>query len=136
MGAVLLYRQNEIKKGNIDPDLIRKQKAGGVAKQRLLSAEKFLQAGDSKSFYDEIAASIFGYIANKLDIPLSELSKDNIASKLQAKQVSPNTIEKLSDLLSKCEMARFAGGAGADNMQLVYNDAQHIIESLEQGGNL
>ena len=95
-----------------------------------------MKADDSKSFYDEIAASIFGYIANKLDIPLSELSKDNISTKLQAKQVSPDTLQKLSNLLSKCEMARFAGGAGADNMQSVYNDAQHIIETLEEGGNI
>jgi hypothetical protein len=136
MGAILLYRQNEIKKGNIDPNLIRKQKAGSVAKQRLQTAEKFMKAGDNKSFYDEIAASIFGYIANKLDIPFSELSKDNISSKLQAENVAAATIEKLSSLLSKCEMARFAGGAGAENMQTVYNDAQHIIESLEQGGNI
>ena len=136
MGAVLLYRQSEIKKGNIDPDLIRKQQAGGVAKQRLLTAEQFMKTEDSKSFYDEIAMSIFGYIADKIDIPFSELSKDNIASKLQAKQVAKDTIEKLSSLLSKCEMARFGGGAGADNMQSVYNDAQHIIESLEQGGNV
>jgi len=135
MAAVLVYRQNEIKKGNIDPDLIRKQKAGGVAKQRLQTAEQFMQKGDSKHFYDEIAKSIFGYIADKLNIPFSELTQTNIASKLKANNESAETIDKLSNLLSKCEMARFAGGAGADNMKSVYNDAQHIIESLENGAS-
>ncbi len=134
MGAILLYRKNEIKKGNIDPNLIRKQKAGSVAQERLLVANQYMQQNDSKSFYDEIAKSIFGYIADKIDIPFSELSKDNIASKLQANKVASGTIEKLSNLLSSCEMARFAGGAGAENMQAVYNDAKQVIELLEAEG--
>jgi len=134
MGGILLYRRNEIKKGNIDPNLIKKQEAGSVAQQRLVVANQFMQENDSKSFYDEIAKSIFGYIADKLDIPFSELSKDNIASKLLTNQVARGTIDKLSNLLSACEMARFAGGAGTENMQAVYNDAKQVIELLEAEG--
>jgi len=131
MGGVLIHRQNEIKKGNIDPLLVRSEKAAGEAKKRLATASAFMNQGDSKSFFDEIAKSIFGYIADKMHIPFSELSRDNIAKKLQAKQVEESTIDSLSALLEKCEMARFAGIADDTAMQNVYTDAQQIIESLE-----
>lgn len=131
MGGVMLHRQNEIKKGNIDPDLIRRQQAGGEAKKRLLTAEQFMVKKDSKSFYDEIAKSIFGYIADKMNIPFSELTQSNIANKLKSNGIEAGIIDKLSSLLERCEMARFAGVNNDDAMQNVYNDAQQIIESLE-----
>lgn len=132
MCGILLYRRNEIKKGNIDPDLLRREQAAGVAKKRLASAEEFMKKSEDKLFYDEIAKSIFGYIGDKMNIPFSELSRSNIANKLQAKQTSPQTIESLSALLERCEMARFAGVSGESAMQEVYNSATEIISSLEK----
>jgi len=131
MGIVLVHRKNEIKKGNIDPRLLRKEMAAEEAKKRLTTASAFMQKGDSKSFFDEIAKSIFGYIADKMNIPFSELSRKSIANMLQVKQVDETTIQRLSALLEKCEMARFAGITDDSAMQDVYTDAQQIIESLE-----
>ena len=132
MCGILLYRRNEIKKGNIDPNLLRREQAAGVAKQRLATAEEYMNKNDSKLFFDEIAKSIFGYIGDKMNIPFSELSRSNIANKLQAKQASPQTIESLSALLERCEMARFSGVSGESAMQEVYNSATQIISSLEK----
>ena len=132
MCGILLYRRNEIKKGIIDPDLIRREQAGGVAKQRLATAEEYMKKNESKLFFDEIAKSIFGYIGDKMNIPFSELSRNNIAKKLQDKQASRQTIESLSILLERCEMARFAGVSGESAMQEVYTSAHEIISSLEK----
>lgn len=131
MCGILIYRRNEIKKGNIDPDLVRRQQAADVAKKRLSSAEAYMKKNESKLFFDEIAKSIFGYIGDKMNIPFSELSRNNIANKLHAKQAAPQTIEALSALLERCEMARFAGVSGESAMQEVYTSAHEIIASLE-----
>jgi len=131
MGAVLLYRQNEIKKGNIDPDVIRREKAAAIAKERLTTAEDYIKKKDSKSFYDEIAKSMFGYLGDKMNVPFSELSKSNIASILAEKQANPTTIDSLSKLLERCEMSRFAGISDENAMQEVYSSAHEIISSLE-----
>lgn len=132
MCGILIYRRNEIQKGNIDPDLLRREQAAGVAKKRLATAEEYMKKNESKLFFDEIAKSIFGYIGDKMNIPFSELSRSNIAAKLQAKQASPQTIEALSALLERCEMARFAGVSGESAMQEVYSSATEIISSLEK----
>ncbi len=131
MGGILLYRQNEIKKGNIDPELIRREKAAAVAKQRLTTAETYMKNKDSASFFDEIAKSIFGYLGDKMNVPFSELSRNNIVAILNKKQTNPSTVESLSTLLERCEMARFAGISDDNAMQEVYTSAHEIISSLE-----
>ena len=131
MGGILIYRRNEIKKGNIDPDLLRKEKAAGIAKERLKTAEAFMKNSDSKSFYDEIAKSIFGYIADKMNIPFSELTNKNIKDVLVKNNVEEGTIAKLENLLERCEMSRFAGISNDSAMSEVYTDANTIIQSVE-----
>ena len=132
MCGILMYRRSEIQKGNIDPDLLKREQAAGVAKKRLATAEEHMKKNESKLFFDEIAKSIFGYIGDKMNIPFSELTRNNIANKLQAKQASLQTIESLTALLERCEMARFSGISGESAMQEVYTSATEIISSLEK----
>jgi len=44
--------------------------------------------GKSDAFYDEVLKALWGYISDKLNIPVSRLSKDNIEEKLRNHGVS------------------------------------------------
>ena len=45
-------------------------------------AGKLLAENKKNEFYDEVLKALWGYISDKLSIPVSKLSKDNIEAEL------------------------------------------------------
>ena len=116
---------------NIDPILKKKQRAKKVAERRLAKAKKLMEEGDSKRFYDEISDAAFGFIGDKLNLPLSELSKSNIESKLTDANAPSSLIEKMMSILKTCEMALFAGKDNAAAMNQTYAQTVDVLADLE-----
>ncbi len=130
-GGAIGYRQILIKRGQIDPNLLRQQGAGKVAQERLATAKTHLDAKRSRDFYDEISQALWGYVGDKLGIPLSELTKENVREKLVAQQVAEADTERFVSLLNTCEMALFAGMDNAADMNKTYDEAATVITSIE-----
>ena len=61
---------------------MRNKKANKVAVKRLKLAGKLMAENKKDEFYDEVLKALWGYISDKLNIPVSQLSKDNIEEKL------------------------------------------------------
>lgn len=131
-GGVVGYRQMLIKRGQIDPNLLRQQGAGKVAQERLATAKTHLDANRSRDFYDEISQALWGYVGDKLEIPLSELTKENVREKLSAHQVETTDTERFVALLNTCEMALFAGMDNAADMNKTYDEAASVITNIER----
>ncbi len=132
-GGVIGYRQMLIKRGQIDPNLLRQQGAGKVAQERLATAKTHLDANKSRDFYDEISQALWGYVGDKLGIPLSELTKENVREKLSNHQVAETDTERFVALLNTCEMALFAGMDNAADMNKTYDEAAQVIVGIERG---
>jgi len=110
----------------------RRRKAIKLAKKRLSIAEKHLKTNDKKAFYDEVSRAIWGYLGNKLNIDMAELSKDNVEEKLQARSVKPETITKVKSLINTCEMALYAPVSDEHTeMKKNYDTAMNLIADLE-----
>ena len=92
--AVLLviYRKQAVANANMAKT--RTKKAGKVATRRLKMAKKKMVEKDKAGFYDELLKALWGYLSDKLSMPVSELSKDNIAAKLAECQVPADLIEE------------------------------------------
>jgi len=131
-GGVIGYRQMLIKRGLIDPNLLRQQGAGKVAQERLTTAKTHLDANRSRDFYDEISQALWGYVGDKLGIPLSELTKENVRDKLSDQQVTEADTERFVSLLNTCEMALFAGMDNAADMNKTYDEAAAVITNIER----
>lgn len=132
LGGALVYRQQQLKKGDVDLDVLKSQGAQSVAIQKLATAEAFKNENNSKSFYDEISKASFGYVGDKLNIPLSELSKSNIQEKLQSLNVSQQYIDEFIKIIKTCEMALFAGMDNSAAMQETYDSAKDVITKIEE----
>ena len=132
LGVAMVYRQVIAKRGNIDINILKSQRAQKVARRKLTQAEKFMQHQDSKAFYDEISRASFGYVCDKLSIPLAELSKANVQEKLQALQVSQQHIDDFIQIIKTCEMALFAGMDNSSAMQETYQKAAEVIVKIEE----
>jgi hypothetical protein len=110
---------------------MKNRKATRVAKKNLKKASEFLKAKNREAFYAEISRALWGYLSDKFNIPLSELSMDSVSDKLSEKQVSRESIDKFVEVLNKCEFARFAPGDSAELMNENYNDSIQLISRIE-----
>ena len=128
IGLIAVRRRNE----TLAADVIgsKRRKALKLAKKRLHLAEKNLAQGDKKKFYDEVSRSIWGYLGDKLNIDMAELSKDTVAEKLFARNVKPETIARLQGVLNSCDLSLYAPSGDAE-MKVDYTAALNLIADLE-----
>jgi len=128
--AALIFRRKHLKlRGNVA--LLRNKKATKIARNRLKKAQKFLQNNERNNFYNEISQALWGYLSDKFNIPLAELSMESVNQSLQNKLVDTATIEQLISVLNNCEFARFTPESESLNMKKIYNEAIDIIKKIE-----
>ena len=130
--GLVWYRYQLNQKGEVNHILLKRNRAEKVARQRLAQAEHFLKENNSKSFYDEISRGLFGYVCDKLNIPLSELTKQNVQEKLVSLKVTPTLIEKFMSMIKTCEMALFAGKDNLEAMGETYQSALDTVVKIEE----
>ncbi len=130
--GVIAAKQIQTKRAGMDISLLKKRRAKKVAQKRLAMAKMHLQHGDSSAFYDEISRASLGYVCDKLDIPVAELTKENVRDKLQSLRVSSSNIEQFMKILESCEMALFAGMDNSDAVKETYEKSVAVIAGIEE----
>lgn len=125
----LVYRR---RKEALNKDVRGRKKRGAsrMAKKRLKAAEVALKSGDSSVFYQEIFKALYGYLGDKLGIPIGELSRQKILSELQQNGVKEAVINDVSYVINTCETARFAPVTETSD-EVFYNRTAELIENLE-----
>jgi len=116
---------------NSDNDFTRNRKAAQVAGKRLRKAQESLKAKDYSKMHEEIARAIWGYLSDKLIIPLSELTIDNCASLLSDRNVPAETVSEFKSILNLCEYSRFAPSSGDDSPEELFGRSERLIGALE-----
>jgi len=125
-----LYRRYLLKQSNIDPVLLKRKKAGKEAIKRLKKAKEYMENNQQSLFYKEISDALLKYIADKLNIPTIELTKENVKSKLQNLNISENNIQKYISLLETCEIALYSPGTKSD-MHSVFDNTKKLLTEME-----
>lgn len=104
-------------------------KANKEAKKRLKLAKVFMDKKQDDKFYEEILRAVWGYLSDKLGIPVSQLSRDNVAFELSKIGASEELCGKFINVLDDCEMARYATGVAQPTA--VFEQATSAINELE-----
>ncbi|MEG1659779.1 MAG: BatD family protein [Bacteroides sp.] len=125
----IVYRKKAAENANVAK--MRTKKANKVAAKRMKLAGKLLAENKKDAFYDEVLKALWGYISDKLSIPVSRLSKDNIEEKLNNHGVNDELIREFLDTLNECEFARFAPGDENQAMDKVYSAALEVMSKME-----
>ncbi len=117
-----------------ESDLVfmRRKKANKIALRRMATAKKLLQQKNEQGFYNEVIRALWAYLSDKLYIPQSELSKENIADKLRIKEVAEEKIEALKTTLDTCEQSLFSPVGKENAMQTTYSKAIELIIDFEE----
>lgn len=130
LAAILVYYRKLLKERQ-NMALMRTKHANKLAKKRLKQAKAYMAANDSGKFYAELLNAIWGYLSDKLGIPVSELNKENIASVLASREVDDGTVTMLMELLDKCEFAQYAPELADSGIGETYNKAVEVMDKLE-----
>ena len=125
----VIFRQRAIDNANIGK--MRGKKANKVATRRLRTASKLMAAGRSGEFYDEVLRALWGYVGDKLNMPVESLSRDNISQRLTEREVSEANVSLFISALDECEFERYAPGDAKGNMNKTFNAAMTAIENIE-----
>lgn len=129
--ALIVFVYRKRLKVNSDTTLLKTKKANSIAIRRLKNAKLLMRNNSVNEFYDEILKAVWGYMSDKLNIPLSQLSKDNISSKLEEKGCDEKLNAELVSLLNEGEFARYAPGDTGATMDKVYTMALNVISKME-----
>ncbi|MBN2520163.1 MAG: BatD family protein [Bacteroidales bacterium] len=122
--------KNRIKQ-NANIQRVKNKKANKLARKRLKTALQYLKENNKDKFYEEIVKAIWGYLSDKLTIPLSALSKDTAIESLSKHNLQDEIKNKLINLIDNCEFARFAPPVEGYQMDESYKKAITIISKLE-----
>lgn len=130
----VIYRQKALENANVAK--VKTKKANKVATRRMKLAGKLLAENKKNEFYDEVLKALWGYISDKLSIPVSQLSKDNIEAELTNYGVQEALIAEFIGVLNECEYARYAPGNENEAMDKVYSASVEVIRKWKTVSNI
>jgi hypothetical protein len=126
---VIIQRRRHIRQADIVG--LRNRRAFKEARKNLRKAEKFMNENNKDAFYIEISQALWGFLSKKFNIPVAELSIENVHQTLLGKQIQVEHINQFLKALENCEFARFApNGSSAQSMQEVYDEALEVISGI------
>lgn len=125
----VLYRRRILE--NSDIAQVKIKKANKVAVKRMKQAGLLLKNNQKEDFYNEVLRALWGYMSDKLNIPVSKLSKDNIEDELNKYKIDKELINKFINVLNECEYARYAPGDANQAMDHIYSLSLDVISSME-----
>ena len=129
IGIVIVGRKKALE--NANTARMRTKKANKIAVKRMKLAGQLLTQNKKNEFYDEVLKALWGYISDKLNIPVSQLSKDNIEYELIKYSISDELTKEFINVLNECEFARYAPGDENEAMDKIYSSAVSLIGKIE-----
>lgn len=110
--------------------LVRGKRASKVAIQRFRAAKRAMQEENRYAFYEEMSRALWGYMSDKLNIPVSNLTKENVREELLKRGVSAEQAQRFSAIITQCEEAQYAPAAST-RMGDLYKEGVEFLSHLE-----
>ena len=98
-------------------------------------AIKLMNEGDHRSFYEEIAKALEGYVRDRLHIDLAGLGLDAVLEKLKENGSSDQLNARVKELWNATSFARYAPNAGGQANERHYKETLDLITELENALN-
>jgi len=109
----------------------RNRGATRKARKRLKLAEEHLGKNLYSAFYEELHRALLGFISDKMNMKVEDLSKDMISARLTDCGVDTALAGEFTDLLDACEYARYSPDSGNEAMKSHYDTAVRVISSID-----
>lgn len=105
--------------------------ANRMARKRLRKASEYLSQNIHSAFYEELHKALTGYVSDKLNMSVAELSRERISEMLTAAGVPSEVTDKFMAIMDACEFARYSPDSGNAAMSAHYQEAVEVISSID-----
>ena len=131
VAAIAFYLVARVRAGRrADVAGTRGRAAIKVAKKRLADADMFLKKDLYGAFYEELHKALTGFVADKLNMDIADMSRENIAARLAESGVPEDVVKQYCALLDECDYARYAPSSGHEAMNTHYEQAVEVISAM------
>ena len=128
---VLIFILRKRIRENKNISLIKTKRANKMSQKRLKLAHACMLKNEKQAFYDEAIRALWGYLSDKLNIPVSALSRETARETLQKRQISDDYINEFIQIIDNCEFAKYAPVTAHHQIETDYEKAKKIISKLE-----
>jgi len=131
-GAALYFAFRDILSKRSDVVMTRRKGATKMARKRLSKASLHLERNLYSAFYEELHRALLGFVSDKLSMDATDMTKENIASKLSESGVPEDLSKELVSLIDACEYARYSQDQGHDAMNVHFETAVSVISAIDE----
>ncbi len=131
MFLLVLVIRKKRQKELANVQLARNRRASKYARKRLKHAGSHLKQGNKEAYYEELAKALWGYLSDKLSIPMAHLSTDSAKEALTNKGIPDELTEQMLKLIETCEYARYAPQSDDSQMDKRYRQAIEVVSDLQ-----
>ncbi len=128
-GAVYATLRRRIRESR-NVALVRGKRASKVAVQRFRAARKYMEAQNRHAFYEEMLRALWGYMSDRFNIPVANLTKENVREELHKRGVAAEESQRFTTIITRCDEAQYAPAASAQ-MSDVYSEGVELISRIE-----
>ena len=128
LGAYVIIARRQRERKNVV--LVRGKRANKVAVQRFRAAERYMKEENRHAFYEEMLKALWGYMSDKFNIPVANLTKEYVREELQKRGIAPEEAARYTSIISQCDEAQYSPIASAQ-MNEVYAEGINIVSHIE-----
>ena len=118
-----------------DPRIAERRPRAGQAGQqgrraRFRAAKRYMEEQNRHAFYEEMLRALWGYMSDKFNIPVANLTKENVREELHKRGVSSEDSQRFTDIITRCDEAQYSPVESA-RMNDVYSEGVNLISRIE-----
>ena len=109
--------------------LVKGKHANKMAVKRFRIAEKYMREHDRRAFYEEMLRALWGYLSDKFNIPVADLTREVVIEELSRRGAMVEA-ENIIAVIARCEEAQYSPAASAE-MNNIYDEGLEAISKIE-----
>lgn len=109
--------------------LVKGKRANKMAIRRFRIAEKYMREQDRRAFYEEMLRALWGYLGDKFNIPVADLTREVVRKEL-SKRGAASEAESVIAVIARCEEAQYSPATTVE-MKDIYEEGIDAISKIE-----
>ena len=128
MAVVAYFVVRKYIRDNRNVVLVKGKRANKMAVKRFRIAEKYMREGDRRAFYEEMLRAMWGYLGDKFNIPVADLTREVVRQELSRRGASAEA-ETIIAVIARCEEAQYSPVASVD-MTEIYEEGVDAVSKI------
>jgi hypothetical protein len=109
--------------------LVKGKRANKMAIKRFRIAEKYMREQDRRAFYEEMLRGLWGYLGDKFNIPVADLTREVVREEL-SRRGALSEAENIVAVIARCEEAQYSPSSSAE-MNDIYEEGVDAVSKIE-----